>query len=186
MSRILLIRHGKTAGNLTGKYIGRTDEPLCPEGIRELQAMESLEAGLIFCSPMRRCRQTAAILFPAQKPIVFEALRECDFGSFEGKNYRELDGNADYQRWIDSGGTLPFPCGESPEHFKRRCTDAFELLVTEYRFDTAALVIHGGTIMAIMEKFALPKRGFYEYHVKNGHGFLTEWDGSHLTILHQL
>ena len=32
MSTLVLIRHGKTAGNLQKRYIGRTDEPLCPEG----------------------------------------------------------------------------------------------------------------------------------------------------------
>ena len=38
-----------------------------------------------------------------------------NFGSFEGKTYFDLNGNEDYQRWIDSGGTLPFPGGESRE-----------------------------------------------------------------------
>ena len=36
--KCVLIRHGKTAGNLAGRYIGcRTDEPLCPEGIAQLR-----------------------------------------------------------------------------------------------------------------------------------------------------
>ena len=40
----------------------------------------------------------------------------------------------------------------------------------------AALVIHGGTIMNIMEKYALPKKEFYEWHVGNGCGYLVELD----------
>ena len=32
MKKILLIRHGKTQGNLERRYIGRTDEPLCEAG----------------------------------------------------------------------------------------------------------------------------------------------------------
>ena len=33
MAELFLIRHGKTAGNLLGRYIGsRTDESLCEEG----------------------------------------------------------------------------------------------------------------------------------------------------------
>ena len=36
--RVILIRHGKTRGNLEGRYVGRTDEPLCPEGVAALEA----------------------------------------------------------------------------------------------------------------------------------------------------
>ncbi|MDR4022422.1 MAG: phosphoglycerate mutase family protein, partial [Eubacteriales bacterium] len=35
--KIILIRHGKTAGNIKGRYIGKTDEPLCEEGINEIR-----------------------------------------------------------------------------------------------------------------------------------------------------
>lgn len=31
--QVMLIRHGQTAGNAQRRYIGRTDEPLSPEGI---------------------------------------------------------------------------------------------------------------------------------------------------------
>ena len=62
MLKIYLIRHGKTQGNLSGKYIGaRTDEPLCQEGIRELEGKNYPKAELLFVSPMKRCRQTGEI-----------------------------------------------------------------------------------------------------------------------------
>lgn len=67
MAEIILVRHGKTAGNLEGRYIGsRTDEPLCEEGIHALE--EKVREGtyppvdLVYASPMIRCRQTAKIL----------------------------------------------------------------------------------------------------------------------------
>lgn len=63
MAEIILVRHGKTAGNLEGRYIGsRTDEPLCEEGIHALE--EKVREGtyppvdLVYASPMIRCRQT--------------------------------------------------------------------------------------------------------------------------------
>ena len=34
---VYLIRHGMNAGNREKRYIGRTDEPLCSEGIAALQ-----------------------------------------------------------------------------------------------------------------------------------------------------
>ena len=35
-------------------------------------------------------------------------------------------------------------------------------------------MIHGGTIMNIMEEYADRPRAFYEWHVKNGGGYLAE------------
>ena len=133
MKELYLIRHGKTYGNTLGRYIGTTDEPLCEEGREALQAI--FEAGLypmpdvLYGSPLKRCRETGAILFPGKKMIPVSRLRECDFGEFENKNYKELSGNAAYQAWIDSNGTLPFPGGESREAFEKRCREGFAELL---------------------------------------------------------
>ncbi|MFR2606513.1 MAG: hypothetical protein ACLTAX_15870 [Waltera sp.] len=47
----------------------------------------------------------------------------------EGHNYQELSGDPAYQRWIDSGGTLPFPEGESREEFIRRNVAGYEKML---------------------------------------------------------
>ena len=104
MAEIILVRHGKTAGNLEGRYIGsRTDEPLCEDGIHALE--EKVRAGtyppvdLVYASPMIRCKQTAKILWPkfadSHQIQYVQDLQECDFGAFENKNYQELSGNAE-------------------------------------------------------------------------------------------
>ena len=125
MAELILIRHGKTAGNLLGRYIGsRTDEPLCDEGRKGLAGKQLPEVERLYVSPMKRCVETAEILWPGfdrKKMQKVMDLRECDFGDFENKNYKELSGNGDYQAWIDSNGTLPFPNGESMDAFKSRC-----------------------------------------------------------------
>lgn len=181
--RIILIRHGKTAGNIEKRYIGKTDEPLCKEGISALSGREYPEAEIIAVSPLKRCIETAEIIYPNRKMIVYDDLRECDFGDFEGKNYLELNGNPLYQRWIDSGGTLPFPNGESHEAFKKRCADAFEKAAFDNSAtESIAFVVHGGTIMAVMEKFAVPKGGFYDFQIGNGSGFTADFDGKSLRI----
>ena len=121
MLKLILIRHGETQGNKLKRYIGkRTDEPLCPEAGNMLAQLAYPEVQAVYASPMIRCTQTAGILFPGKKLNIIDELAECDFGEFENKNYQELDGNEHYQSWIDSGGLLPFPGGESREEFKRR------------------------------------------------------------------
>ena len=122
---LFLIRHGETASNHERRYLGRTQEPLSREGRAGLFELKQEgiypEAGIVFSSPMQRCLETAGILYPGKTPIVIPEWREIDFGDFEGKNAGELQGDPRYQAWIDSGGTLPFPGGESREEFIRRC-----------------------------------------------------------------
>ena len=180
---LYFVRHGQTEGNIERRYIGRTDEPLCDAGRAGLRNTNWPPVKMVISSPMRRCVETAEILYPGQLPLIVHDFRECDFGLFEGMNYQELNGSVEYQKWIDSGGTLPFPDGEGMAAFSLRCTDAFTYVMKTYladEIDAAALVVHGGTIMAIMEKYAVPVKSYYDYQVKNGSGFSMVWDGVNL------
>lgn len=180
------IRHGKTAGNLEKRYIGRTDEPLCAEGIEEIKNNKYPSCDIVISSPMKRCIQTADIIYPDKGFIICDDLRECDFGDFEGKNYIELSENPDYQKWIDSNGTDTFPNGENPYDFRKRCTEIFLKAVGRYKNRSLTFVVHGGTIMSVMEKFALPKRDYYGWQVKNGHGFVTEYSDGKIFVLEEI
>lgn len=174
MIECYLYRHGKTKGNEEGRYLGRTDESLSEEGKKALREKRMPPAEAVFSSPKKRCQETAALFFPGQCRIIVPDLRECDFGIFENKNWRELSGNPAYQKWIDSGGTLPFPGGESGEGFQKRCREAFlEVLAFCKRegIERAAIVIHGGTIRSILSAWGEPARGFYDWNPKNGGGY---------------
>lgn len=222
MMELVMIRHGRTKGNTENRYIGTTDEPLLASEAERLSAKRKLleemrmdHPDILLVSPLRRCLETAAILFPESEPVIVPDFRECDFGEFENKNYQELSGNVDYQRWIDSGGKLPFPGGESMSSFQERVCRAFDRVVREASEhlcgDTgrvsgaseylcgetgrtgkaleeaqdrsisgtsgdsvirAAMVVHGGTIMAVLEKYGYPRKSYFEWHVGNGDGFL--------------
>ena len=185
MIELLLIRHGKTEGNLKKRYIGRTDEPLCGQGIEELQLLKKTneEVDLVFSSPMRRCLESAKILYPEKKIHIYENLKECDFGTFENKSYEDLKENEQYQNWLNSNGELSFPDGESKYHFIQRCIQGFEGIidfVLENLFHMplkrAALIIHGGTIMSIMDHYSEPHKDYYCWQVGNGCGYLIGID----------
>ena len=179
MLKIWLIRHGMTEGNRHQRYIGVTDEPLCEEGRKLLRKFTYPKPQAVFVSPLKRCLETAAILFDDPKVRIIDQLAECNFGEFENKNYKELSGDPRYQVWIDSNGILAFPGGESKEECAVRNLEGFQRAVTaciREAITEAALVVHGGTIMNIMEKYALPKKEFYEWHVGNGCGYLVELD----------
>lgn len=181
MLKIYLIRHGQTPGNKLSRYIGTTDESLSEEGRDFLEKLDYPMPDALYVSPLLRCVETAGILFSEKEMHIIEELSECDFGEFENKNYKELSENENYQKWIDSNGTLPFPGGESRENFKRRSLKGFQKAVAQCireEVNTAALVIHGGTIMNIMEEYGDRQRTFYEWHVKNGGGYQVTVDPS--------
>lgn len=188
---IVLIRHGMTQGNKEKRYIGITDEPLLQESVEALNKKSEVLAASIryrrqtkcYVSPLLRCRQTASILFPQLEQVILENFKECNFGLFENKNYAELNGNADYQRFIDSGGQTAFPEGEDQECFCIRVNAAFEMLVRDFLVEQEALqshpsnmetmdplciVAHGGTIMSILSEYAEETKPFYDWMLGNG------------------
>jgi alpha-ribazole phosphatase len=178
---IYLLRHGMTQGNLERRYIGRTDEPLCEQGRLLAQGLgvrlEKSGVQEVWTSPLLRCRETASLAFPGQDQRIENDFRECDFGEFEYKNYEELKENPRYQRWLSSGGTLPFPGGESREDFCARCRRAFSRAVETLQtrgIERAAFVVHGGTIMAILSGFGQPRQDYYHWQVENCGGYLVE------------
>lgn len=175
-------------GNIEKRYVGSTDEPLCEVGICEVNARKQRiwvmceENGSfrmpkkVYVSPLRRCRQTAELLFPDAVQEVIPELCEMDFGEFEYKNYEELASDVRYQAFIDSGGCLDFPGAEPQVQFRRRIQKAFRRCLEENEAFMAGLetakpqeplvfVVHGGTIMAIMEAYARPRRSYFEWQV---------------------
>ncbi|MCQ2502039.1 MAG: histidine phosphatase family protein [Lachnospiraceae bacterium] len=175
MLKLTMIRHGKTYGNTLGRYIGITDESLLPEEAEDLKQYAFEEYDAVYASPLKRCVETAKILFPEQEIQLVDSLRECDFGEFENKNYQELSDNPKYQEWVDSGGTMAFPGGEDRGLFQERCiagADAIIRKAIENEWEQVAMVVHGGTIMAILDRYGIPKANYFDWHVKNGEGYL--------------
>lgn len=171
------IRHGYTSSNLAGKYLGKTDEELSKAGITELKnnlasKYDFVNQGHVrfFFGPMKRCRQTAQAL---NNDVIWETVEEfteIDFGDFEGLSYKELSGNDNYQKWIDSNGEIPFPNGEAKDNFIERSMKGFtkiKNLITEN--EKVCCVLHGGNIMAILS--SITKEEYYSFQVKPGRGY---------------
>ena len=172
-----LIRHGITEGNKELNFNGcRTDEPLSQEGRDALKAIDSVaEDALLYASPMKRALETASIMFPGKTPVVIDELREMDFGIFEGKNHSMLDGDPEYQAWLDSGGFAQIPGGESITSFSKRAAQGFKRAVLHALQNGAedmCIVAHGGTIMAVMSM--LTGKNYFDFNVPNGAGYVIE------------
>lgn len=188
---LYLIRHGATAGNLEKRYVGATDESLVREAVSQLKKDRRRYPvpQSVLASPMKRCQETAALLFPGMEIRTVKGLRECNFGAFEYRNYQELNGDETYQRWIDSGGTLPFPGGESQKRFQERsCTAFLDSLVqlSKEGCASAAYVVHGGTIMSVMERFCTVSKTYFDWQTGNGTGYVLQLSDEDVERLEQM
>ena len=175
--RIYLIRHGIVRSNMERRFIGSTDQSLVPGEAERIRSLwpDMTERTEVFVSPLKRCRETASVLFPDAGQVPVEDLREMDFGIYENKNHEELCAYPEYRKCVEEGRELIFPGGETREAFTQRCADAF-LGVMEKRTEEAAFVVHGGTIMSLLERFADPPGEFYSWYSGNACGYTGLWD----------
>ncbi|MBR5066201.1 MAG: histidine phosphatase family protein [Lachnospiraceae bacterium] len=180
--RIVIVRHGATATNADKRYCGkRSDEDLSDEGIAFVKRMIEKgvypTASMLFVSPKKRAKSTAKLIYPELEQIVIDEFDEIDFGDFEGKNHAELDGNPDYQKWIDSNGETAFPNGESKDDLCKRVTEGFLKVLdiieeAKEEISDIAIVAHGGTIMALLSTFA--GMNYFNCLVSNAKGYVVE------------
>lgn len=176
--KIHLIRHGATDANLKGQYIGcKTDLPLSPEGVNELRmlkdSVEYPEIDCLYSSPMLRCKQTAALLYPDREIKEVYNLREYDFGTFEGKTAAQLESDPNFIPWTSGKLSAP-PLGEdNVEFIKRLCLGLNEIVLDmlNNETDNAAVIMHGGTIMMLLGATAAPHRKPVEWPSDNGRGY---------------
>lgn len=191
--KINFIRHGKTELNEKHCYIGVTDSCLSENGKKEIidKINNSIypNTDIVFTSPMKRCVETAGLIFTGKKIIVIDEFREMDFGSFEGKCYDELKNNQYYRRWIDeSRGASREEIEEAYGHLndesrdvilpedresfsKRNILGLKKLILNSMDKNTVSVVAHGGTIMAIVSEFS--KEDYYKFMVSCAEGIET-------------
>jgi alpha-ribazole phosphatase len=162
---VTLIRHSITEDNKIGIYQGgKTDTPLCEEGI--ILAKENCDYSIkkVYSSPMKRCVQTTELMFPNAEISVVEDLREINFGDFEGKNYEQLKDGKYYTDWVNSNCENAPPSGESLLDFNLRVRKAFDTI--RYTENNIIIVAHAGTIISIMS-YLCPDKPYFEYKVGN-------------------
>lgn len=171
---IYLIRHGVTRLNEEGRYQGLLDEPLSPAGRGALRRA-AFSPARVYVSPLRRAAETAAILFPEAEQIPVDDLREMDFGAFDGRGWWEMEEDPAYRAWVAGNCAGTCPGGEGLSDFSARTCRAFAALVDRARGEGAerlVIVAHGGTQMAVLERYGSPAKPYWEWMTGPGQGYL--------------
>lgn len=176
--RISVLRHGLTEANEKGIYIGSTDMPLSAKGASELAAkMDEYDyptVHRVYSSPLKRCTETADILFPCTELCVVDDLRELDLGVFENKSVDELLNNDEYKAWLRGGKDTRPPNGESLEEMTARTYKALHSIIMdmmESGLTHCAMITHAGIISNMLSCFGLPKYDPKQLNADFGMGF---------------
>ena len=145
---IIIVRHGRTEFNATGRLQGRTDNPLDEVGLAQAEAVatylapELLSDTLIVCSPLLRARQTATAIAKGVGASleIDERWIELDYGAFEGLRQSEVPTNV-WREWR-SDSNFAAPQGESLNQVQQRVADACAELAQRLDGRTAVVVSH--------------------------------------------
>lgn len=178
--RLSVIRHGLTKANDEGIYLGcRTDYSLSAKGtaqlIDKMDEFEYPKVQRVYSSPMKRCIETAEIIYPYRELEIIEDMTEMDFGEFDGKSVSELIDREDFKKWLQGGSVdVRPPGGESVQELLVRLYKGLHEIIMdmmEQELTHCALITHSGIVTNIMSAFGLPKIDPKELSCAPGEGF---------------
>ena len=153
-TRIIAIRHGETTWNVDTRIQGHLDIPLSANGRwqaeRLANALRDEPITAIYASDLSRAWETAQYVGHTQGLRVIKevALRERDFGDFEGKTFAEIEVLLPEQslRWRKRDPEFYPIGGESLVALRTRVMAVAERLAALHPGEQIALVGHGGVM----------------------------------------
>ena len=152
-----VVRHGEAESNIIGIDTCK-DQTQQKYGLTELgistvkaNAIKYDDFDLIFTSPFRRTKETAALFSKTArcKIIEDERLRENDCGIFDGEKYEKT--TAFIKENFEDGLDLTFPDGESIRDVKKRLKDFFLDINQKHNGKKILIVSHGSPINFIFQ-----------------------------------
>ena len=155
---VLLVRHGQTKSNVTGFYMGWSDEDINDVGYPQVHSLSSRLANLpiasVYSSPLQRTCTTAVILAkPHHLEVeVSDDLIELRLGDWEGLHMDEIS-----QRWPEiwqqsriDPSDITLPNGESYQQVTERAVQMFDKIVAANQDKQAVIVTHEIVVKVIV------------------------------------
>lgn len=174
---LILIRHAETDWNTELRFQGQSDTPLNEIGRaaipRVIDALRPLGPSVIYTSDLLRASQMAEAAGEALgvEVIPSKELRECDYGSWEGKTIDEVRGDhaRELEAWYEDEAGYARGGGESLNQMQERAWMRMQSIAGEHPGETVALFTHSGPIRgAVCRIFDLGMVDRYRFEVDNG------------------
>lgn len=150
VTRILLVRHGRTEWNKDQRFRGTVDIPLDEQGRKEAACardwLETETFHAAYTSPLSRAVETAEIILRPHGLAVqkHDGLTDLNYGEWQGKpneevreTYPEL-----YRHWREAPHTVVFPGGEGLDAVRKRCLATAEEVAARHPEQTVLLAAH--------------------------------------------
>ena len=170
MTEIIIIRHGETEWNQTGRFQGHSDVPLSETGRAQAEALgrnlaiDHVDA--IYASDLTRAIETAAPLAARFSLTVTPdpLLRELNFGAWEGRSFSDVNAenpNAMKQFYNDPE-CADIPDSEPFPDFQKRVAGRIREIAELHRGKRIVIVSHGASIRILLaDILAMPIRSIW-------------------------
>lgn len=182
MLTLLLSRHATTLANEEGQWIGKQESQISIKGKEEiLQLKEKLKKYKIdgiYASPSQRAMETAQMALDLEQNNsqiqIVEALREIDFGAFEGKTFKWANSHypEEIKKMLEQKEAYTYPEGESLLDMHQRIAEWMKEFKSQHTEGTYWICAHGGTIRSILSELLGAKHHLH-WHFKIDHATLT-------------
>jgi broad specificity phosphatase PhoE len=168
-TRLLLVRHGATTLSAEDRFAGSTDVPLSDEGRHQAARLGARLANdaiaAVYCSPMRRTIETAALIADAHQlsPVTRPGLREIDHGHWEGLTRQDVEQRFgdEYARWEQDPFTVAPSGGECGVDVMARALPVVRSIIESHRGQNILVVSHKATIrLVISSLLGFDARGY--------------------------
>lgn len=189
MTRVVLIRHGRSTANAEGLLAGRAagvalDDAGRAQAMDLRTSFDGLDFAGAYSSPIQRCRETAELAgFPDVE--VVDNLTECDYGAWTGLKLDHLRTERVWTEIQADPASVTFPGGESMQDMFDRVTGvALELAARHGDDETIAVFSHGDPIKAILaHAFGIGLKDFQRLHVNPAGVSVVEYRGERPMVL---
>ncbi len=150
--KITLLRHAEVQEEYLGKYNGHNDISLSQNGRLQAKKLsvefKAKNFDKIYCSDLRRTKETLELLELPQQVVYSEKLREKSWGIHEGKSFDEIQEMGvkyeNFEQYIDALD------GENMQEYILKIESYFKEVIFKQDAENILVVTHSGVIKVLL------------------------------------
>lgn len=191
MTRLLLVRHGRSEANAQRRVQGWLDSPLDDVGRAQARAialrLQHEAPEIVYTSPLCRAQETAEAIAQALSiPLVAdERLRERGVGAITGLTNEEIGARFPgfQEQWQQSRKMVAPPEGEQPAPFYTRVQAAFQSIIDRHPHGNVVVVTHGGVLASYLAQLLDMPEGYWApFSFGNGSLSIVDLNGADFRV----